>query len=227
MPPPLDAPPQRPRRIALYGGTFDPVHHAHLIVAQDALEQLHLDVVLFVPAYRSPFKAGVAATDGEHRLAMLRLATDNHPGFGVLDCEIAKAVPSYAIDTVEDVRAANPGAELFFLIGEDHALTLDRWHRWLDLRAMVTFVMQTRHRFESPQGSGTSNVPAEQSAADAMALIEPYLIRLPNSRHVDISASEIRRRVAEGRSIHYLVPPAVADYIAAHGLYTGGIIARP
>ncbi|HSI82949.1 MAG TPA: nicotinate-nucleotide adenylyltransferase [Candidatus Methylacidiphilales bacterium] len=241
------APTGRARRIGLYGGTFDPVHLAHLITAQDAMVQLRLDEMLFVPAYRSPFKTGKSASDSLHRLEMLRLSLQGVSGFGILETEIRRAEPSYAIDTVLEVRAANSGAELFFLIGEDHLPTLDKWHRAEELHRLIRFAMQTRRDFDPSALHTATDVAAEArsallssshsatSATPATALslsknvqatpknvaqnLADNVIRLPNSRHVDISASEIRRRVQQRLPIHFLVTPAVAHYIASHGLY--------
>jgi nicotinate-nucleotide adenylyltransferase len=107
-------------RIALYGGTFDPVHHGHLILAREAVEQLSLDRLIFVPASRSPFKPGIALTPADVRLAMVRAAIDGEEPFSIDDSEIARGGTSYTIDTVLAARARWAGAELWWLIGEDH-----------------------------------------------------------------------------------------------------------
>jgi nicotinate-nucleotide adenylyltransferase len=183
-------------RIALYGGTFDPIHHGHLILAREARELLSLDRVLFVPAAQSPFKPGVQSAPAATRLAMIQAATAGEEGLGVDDTEIARGGTSYTIDTVLDVRSRFPGCELFWFIGQDHVRELSKWHRYEELRTLAQFVVFTRH--------GGAEPPA------GFPLI---------TRHVDISATDIRTRVARGLSIRYLVPEAVHLLIVQHRLY--------
>jgi len=183
------------KRIAIYGGTFDPVHHAHLILARDALETLRLDQVIFVPAAISPLKKAAPVASGELRLAMLRAAIKGEPKFAVDDCELRRPPPSYTIDTVEEVQRRNSGTGIYCLIGEDNADRLTKWHRFTVLNKMVHFVVLDR--------SG-------QPATHSYPVID---------RKMDISATEIRSRVASGRSIRYLVPPAVEEIIRREKLY--------
>jgi nicotinate-nucleotide adenylyltransferase len=182
-------------RIALYGGTFDPVHHGHLILARDAIEQLSLDRVIFIPAAISPHKPGTVPAPGAARREMLEAAIAGEPRFSVDACELEREGPSFAIETVESMRDQFAAAALFYLIGEDNVPKLDTWHRIAELRQLVTFVVFDR---------GQSRIP------HAM----PKL-----SRRIDISATEIRRRVAEGLPIDHLVPPPVATLIAKQHLY--------
>jgi nicotinate-nucleotide adenylyltransferase len=182
-------------KIAIYGGTFDPVHHAHLILARDALETLGLDQVIFVPAAISPLKKAAPVASGESRLAMLRAAIKGEPKFALDDCELRRPPPSYTIDTVEEVRRRNGNAVIYCLIGEDNVGRLTKWHRFTELKKKVQFVVLDR----------TGQRPTH-----------PYPII---DRKFDVSATEIRRRVASGRSIHYLVPPAVEKIIRREKLY--------
>lgn len=184
-------------RIALYGGTFDPIHHGHLILAREAREQLALDRVVFIPAARSPFKPGIAITPPELRLAMVRAAIAEEPGFEVDDTEITRGGTSYTVDTVLSVRAREPDAELFWLIGQDHVRELPKWHRYTELCELVTFAVFTRR--------------------DGDPLPE-HLPRV--TRQIDISATDIRSRVANGLSIRYLVPESVRELIAQNRLYS-------
>src|SRR5476651_1713120 len=131
-------------RLGIYGGTFDPVHHGHLLLARDALEQLGLDAVLFVPASRSPFKAHKAHATDAQRVAMLRLALKGEPRFWLSRCEVDRPAPSYAYDTALEIQEAFPRAELLWLIGADQLDGLSQWHRAEDLRKMVTFVLLPR-----------------------------------------------------------------------------------
>ncbi len=184
-------------RLALYGGSFDPVHHGHLVLARDALEELQLDRLVFIPANISPHKLAAQPAPAALRRDMLAAAIADEPGFALDDSELSYAGPSYTIDTVERVRAAHPDAELFYLIGADNVRDLHTWRRIEDLRRLVEFVVF---------GRGDK---AGQAAPEFRTL----------SRRIDISATEIRRRVARGESIRYLVPEPVRSIITAHHLY--------
>ena len=184
-------------RLALYGGTFDPVHHGHLVLARDALEQLQLDRLIFIPANLSPHKLATQPVPAALRRDMLAAAIADEPGFALDDSELSYPGPSYSIDTVERVRAAHPDAELFYLIGADNVRELHTWRRIKDLRRLVEFVVFGRG---DPAGQAT----------DGFRTL---------SRRIDISATEIRRRVASGQSIRYLVPEPVRSIITAHHLY--------
>jgi nicotinate-nucleotide adenylyltransferase len=183
-------------RIALYGGTFDPIHHGHLILAREARELLSLDRIIFVPAARSPFKPGTQFAAAETRLAMIQAAIAAEEGLEVDDTEISRGGTSYTIDTVVQMRGRFPAADLFWFIGQDHVRELPKWHRYEELRTLVQFVVFTRHGGAPP--------------TDGYPLI---------TRHVDISATDIRTRVARGLSIRYLVPEAVRSLILQHRLY--------
>ena len=184
-------------RLALYGGTFDPIHHGHLLLARDALETLELDRVIFIPAGLSPHKLKTTPSPAEARRAMLAAALDGEPGFILDDSELLRPGPSFAIDTVERIRAAYPEAALHYLIGADNVPELHTWRRIEDLRTLAEFVVFGR----------TSE---RKQATSGFRLL---------SRRIDISSTEIRRRVARGASIRYLVPEPVRSLIAAHHLY--------
>lgn len=181
--------------IGIYGGTFDPIHHAHLILARAALEELELGEVIFVPAALSPHKLEEHPTSAEIRLQMLRAAVAGENIFSIDDRELHRAPPSFTIDTIEEMARAHPQRKLFYLIGSDNLARLDTWHRIDDLRRLVEFVVLDR--------AGTSPDSSYRT------------IRRP----IDISATEIRKRVAEERSIRYLVPPSVEEIIRQHQLY--------
>jgi nicotinate-nucleotide adenylyltransferase len=183
------------KKIGIYGGTFDPVHHAHLILARDALETLNLDEIIFVPAAISPLKKTAPVASGELRLAMLLAAIKGEPKFVLDDCELRRRPPSYTIDTVEEVRQGHRHMVIYCLIGEDNVQTLKKWHRFDELEKMVNFVILDRKG---------------QPPTSSYAVID---------RKIDISATEIRKRVASGRSIRYLVPPSVEEIIRREKLY--------
>jgi nicotinate-nucleotide adenylyltransferase len=183
-------------QIALYGGTFDPVHHGHLILAREALEKLGLDRVIFIPAAQSPFKPTEISASAELRVAMVRVAIAGEDSFELDESEIHRGGTSYTIDTVEAAHARWPDATLWWLIGEDHLSQLPKWHRYGELVKLTRFAVFSR------TGNGT------------LANDFPRL-----TRQVDISATEIRTRVARGDSIRYLVPEAVRALIEEHQLY--------
>jgi nicotinate-nucleotide adenylyltransferase len=181
-------------KIGIYGGTFDPIHHGHLILAREARELFGFEKVIFVPAAVSPFKSPPAAT-AQVRLSMLRAAIEGEPGFELDDCELRRPLPSYAIDTVEEIRNRNPDAQIYYLVGEDNLPTLQKWHRFNQLTKGVQFIVLDR-----------TGAPPDH----------PYPIV---HRKIDISATEIRKRVASGQSIRYFVPQAVEEIIRRDKIY--------
>ena len=183
------------KKIAIYGGTFDPVHHAHLILARQAIETIGLAKVILVPAAISPLKKAAPVASGEVRLAMLQAAIKREPEFEVDECELLRPPPSYTIDTVEEIRRRECDSSIFCLIGEDNVKQLPRWHRFAELEKMVRFVVLDR--------SG-------KQPSHSYQLIH---------RRIDISATEIRRRVARNESIRYLVPDSVEEIIEREKLY--------
>src|SRR5258707_4713590 len=129
----------RLKKIAIYGGTFDPVHHAHLILAGEVIEALDLDKVILVPASISPLKKSAPVASGEVRLEMLQAAIKGEPKFEANECELLRPPPSYTIDTVEEIRRRECDASIYCLIGEDNVEQLPRWHRFAELDEMVLF----------------------------------------------------------------------------------------
>ncbi len=184
-------------KIGIYGGSFDPVHHGHLILARDALEQLALDKIIFTPAAASPFKEAPMAS-ADLRLAMLHAAIGKQDGFEIDDCELHRPPPSYTIDTVKEISARERDAKMVLLIGQDNVPGLPRWHRIDELKKLVRIVVLDR--------TGT-NVSSDYEIIQ---------------RKIDISATEIRNRVARGLSIRYLVPAAVEEIIRQGNLYREG-----
>ncbi|HSH39540.1 MAG TPA: nicotinate-nucleotide adenylyltransferase [Chthoniobacterales bacterium] len=183
------------RKIGIYGGTFDPVHNAHLILAREAFERLQLERVVFVPAAVSPHKLERAAAPAPLRLEMLRAAIEEEPGFSLDDIELCRLPPSFTIDTVEELGRREPEATMLYLVGSDNLPRLHMWHRFDELEKLVQFVILAR---------------------DAKPIDERYTtIR----RLIDVSATDIRNRVATGRSIRYLVPTSVEEIIHRHQLY--------
>jgi nicotinate-nucleotide adenylyltransferase len=190
-------------RLGLFGGSFDPPHTGHVLVAQDAREALRLDQLLVIPAAQQPLK-GDQQTPAEHRLAMTRAAFEGTPGVVVDAMEIDRGGLSYMVDTVEAVRRRRPEAQLHLLVGEDVVSTLPRWREPERLLAMVQLVILTRN-----SGEMTGDIP-EGLIANAIRLA---------TRRVDVSSTEVRARVREGKSLRGFVPESVATYIASTGLY--------
>lgn len=183
------------KKIGIFGGTFDPIHHGHLILAREALETLALDLVVFIPAAASPHKPDFESAGAAARLEMVRAAIEGEPCFEFDPMELERSSPSYAIDTMEVLRQREPDAEFFYLVGEDNVALLHTWHRFPDLAKLVQFIVLDRSGRQSEL---------------------PYpVIR----RHLDISATDIRNRVATGHSIRYLVPLAVEKIIRERQLY--------
>jgi nicotinate-nucleotide adenylyltransferase len=181
-------------KIGIYGGTFDPIHHGHLILGREVLESLGLEKVIFVPAAVSPLRSAPVAS-ADNRLSMLRAAIQGQDDFVVDDCELKRPPPSYSIDTVLQIREREPNAELFWLIGADNVSSLNKWHRIHELKKLVQFVVLDR------AGRGEK---------------QPFPVI---QRNIDISATDIRNRVASGRSIRYLVPQAVEEIVRRENLY--------
>ncbi|MFO7871676.1 MAG: nicotinate-nucleotide adenylyltransferase [Kiritimatiellia bacterium] len=199
-------------KAGILGGTFNPVHAGHLILAQTALETLDLTKVVFVPCSRPPHKAPRSMAEAKHRLAMTQKAVECDPRFEVSDVEIARGGVSYSIDTVREFRKRAPGTGLVFIIGTD---TLAELHLWKDVYELLKLCELAA--FERP-GSGPERVSEEDIGLDP-----PYGRRLLEGvypgRKIEISSSDIRYRAAEGLSIRYLVPETVEMYIAEHRLY--------
>lgn len=199
-------------RIGVFGGSFDPVHIGHLIIAQDAVEQLELNRLIFVPTSVSPHKQHRAPVEGRHRLEMLRLATADKLKFDVSDLELVRGGVSYTFDTIQHVQADHPGAAVFFIVGLDSLKELHLWRNIDELLEICAVV---------PFGRGGENpdVIAKQCQL-SQGWKTKLLERLIRIHEVEISASQIRISVAKGLSIQTLVSPEVEMYIAEHNLYT-------
>jgi nicotinate-nucleotide adenylyltransferase len=198
-----------PERIGLFGGSFDPVHHGHLLLAQDALEQLSLDRLVFIPAAINPHKLEAAPhASPELRLEMLREAIRVQPRFSIDPQELEREGPSFTIDTVAAYSRKFAGARLFLLLGEDNLPKLHSWHEFEKICELVAFVCF---------GRGTTGDGAAARIPLARSKLPLPIERL--SRKIDISSTEIRTRVAKGLPIQYLVPESVRLLIQSHALY--------
>ncbi len=190
------------KRIGLFGGSFDPVHLGHLLVAQAAREELPLDRLFFIPAAQSPFKPGAEPAPAELRLRMLRLALAGRAECEIDGQEIRRGGISFTIDTARDYARRFPGAELFYLIGADHVPTLPKWREAGELARLVQFVVIPR----------PGDIPAEPPA--------PFRLRVLGGWPLKLSSSQIRARVKAGLPVGHLVPAAVAEVIRGAELYS-------
>ncbi len=199
-----------PKKIGIMGGTFDPIHLGHLATAESVREIFSLDEILFIPAARPPHKLKRHVTDEIHRLAMTTLATRSNKFFRVSDMELKRSGLSYTLDTMDELHK-NFGAttELFFIIGADSLADLSKWHEAKKLVARSHFIATTR-----------PGVDVDFSATEKFfgTAASKHIHRVTTPA-IEISSTEIRERVKSGRSIKYLVPEAVEEYILREGLY--------
>lgn len=185
--------------IGILGGSFDPVHNAHLSIARTALESLSLDRVVWIPSGTPPHRAAPLASAAQ-RIAMLELATACEPRFSIDAREIAKSTPGYTVETLEELRAdLGAAADLVLLIGADQYARLDTWHRWQDLYTLARIAVFAR--------PGLALAPSDR------VTVVPCV-------PMDVSSSGIRRRIAAGEAPRGLLPDAVLDYIGRAGLYS-------
>jgi len=201
------------RRIGLLGGTFDPIHHGHLIIARSVAERLELDRLVFIPSAHPPHKTGERLTGAGHRLEMTRLAVEGEDVFDVDDLEIQREGPSYTILTIEAYRRRlGRQDELFWVIGGDTLCELHSWYRVEDLVEQSRFVTAARPGFEEPDLSALTDLLSPSRVQQ----LRDDILETPR---IDISSTDIRHRTAKGKSIRYLVPDSVRFYIERHGLY--------
>lgn len=199
-------------RIGVFGGTFDPVHLGHLILAEQCREQADLDQVWFIPSARPPHKPDVTLTPFERRAEMLALAVAGHPSFRVEEIEKDRPGPSFTVDTLEELHRRQPRDEWFLLLGSDSLKDLPNWYapeRILQLASLVVV--------ERP---GYPPLPLEQVHATLRTEVNvPIRLQYATSPRIEIASRELRDRVAVGRSLRYLVPRAVEAYILEKRLY--------
>ena len=189
-------------RLGVFGGAFDPPHLGHLVAASEVAAALALDRVVWVPAALHPFKRGQVGAPPAVRLEMVRAAVAGDPRFAADGVELERAGPSYTVDTLRELQARHPGAELFFLTGADNLRELHLWHRPDEVVRLARLVVVSR---------GGEGVPPDAR----------YPAQAVRVTRVDLSSTEVRRRVGAGETIRYLVPEAVAALIERHGLYRG------
>ena len=186
-------------KVGIFGGTFNPIHLGHLVLAESAREALSLERVVFIPNGQPPHKSSAGLLPGSVRLKLVQLAIRNHPAFVASDIELQRGGSSYTVDTMRRLSEQLPRARFFLLVGED--MLSVRWRAWSELKRLCTIAVAKRPRAAGRKERGVVHIP--------MPLLQ-------------IDSTDIRARVAAGRSIRYLVPEAVARYIHAHRLYHRG-----
>jgi nicotinate-nucleotide adenylyltransferase len=190
-------------RIGLFGGSFNPPHLGHLIVAEVLREERALDAVWWIPAHVAPHKTREDLAAAEHRVKMTRLAIEGHPAFSLETLELERPAPSYTVDTLRALRRVHPEWHFDLLVGSDSLEAFAEWRDPEGILRRAELVVYPR------PGFAVTQLPD---------LLQGRVHQIPAPR-VEISSSDIRRRVREGRSIRYLVPASVADYIEVNGLY--------
>ena len=211
-------------RVAVLGGSFNPIHYGHLLLADDVLERLGLDRVLFVPAAAPPHKPSAQLAPAADRFEMVRLAIAGHPRFAVSDLELRRNGPSYTVDTLQALAAG--GDTLFLVIGSETFLDLLTWREPRRVASLARLVVIPRagSTFD-PESAPAQKVLREIGVEDGFALagaapdVPARGVVIVHAASLPLSASELRRRVREGRSLAFRMPPAAIDYIRAHGLY--------
>lgn len=200
-------------RVGVLGGTFDPIHYGHLAAAEEARVRLQLHPVLFVPAGRPPHKPNRAISPTHHRLAMVELAIGSNPHFRLSRVDVDRGGVCYSVDTVRLLQEElGPTAEIYFIVGLDSLADIHQWHEPQQLVQLCRVVAMTRPGYEQLDMSNILRLVPE--AAGRIQVME-----MPR---LEISSSELRRRVAVGLPIKYQVPEAVEEYIRQHGLYGEG-----
>ncbi|MEW1979023.1 nicotinate-nucleotide adenylyltransferase [Kocuria palustris] len=202
----MQVPPRRPgrTRLGIMGGTFDPIHHGHLVAASEVAAVFDLDEVVFVPTGQPWQKSGSEVSDAEHRYLMTVVATAANPRFSVSRVDIDRHGPTYTVDTLRDLHELRPDSDLFFITGADVLSEILSWHGAEDIWDLAHFVGVTRpgHELSVPEGAG-----------DVVLLEVPAMA---------ISSTDCRARVRSGQPVWYLVPDGVVQYIGKYGLYRPG-----
>lgn len=199
-------------RLGVFGGTFDPIHNGHLFIAEEAAEELGLDRMLIVPARDPPHRQAEPSASAEDRLAMVKLAIAGNPRFEASRIELERDGPSYTVDTLAALRERHADTEIVFIIGMDSVPELPRWHDPEGILRLAHLVAVQRGGREL----------ADLSALEGVLPSAKGRVTLISHQGLEISATDVRQRLEEGRSVRYLVPDRVIEYIQSRGLYRAG-----
>jgi nicotinate-nucleotide adenylyltransferase len=201
----------RTRRLGVIGGTFDPPHYGHLVLAENGRAQLELDTVLFVPAARPPHKPERPISETRHRVALVEAAIAGNPAFQLSRVDLDRPGPNFTVDMLGTLHATYPEATLFFLMGGDSLAEFLSWRDPAGIVAQAHLAVMQRPGWEADVETLEEHLPR---IGERLAWLD--------TPHLDISGTELRRRVREGLPIRYLVPPTVRRYVREHGLYRAG-----
>lgn len=198
------------KSLGIIGGTFDPPHYGHLLAAEWARCECNLEEVVFMPAARPPHKQAACLSESEDRLEMVKLAVEDNPAFRVSDLEMHREGKSYTVDTIDYLRNVNVDRDIYFIMGADSLLAINTWKDVSRLAGICKFIAISRPGYIMDRNDrAVQNLPAE--------IIErTVFLEIPGTV---ISSTDIRERVRTGKSIKYLLPPAVEDYVYRNGLY--------
>ena len=199
-------------RLGLFGGTFDPVHFGHLLLAERCREECRLDQVWFIPAGNPPHKTGELISPGSQRAELLEFAIAGHPQFSVNRMELAREGRSFTVETLRELASQDPDRELFFLIGADSLADLPLWRDPAGIARLATIVAVNR---------GDRPLPPLESLRSQLGDAVMSRIQMVAMPGIDLSATDIRRRAREGKSIRFMTPRACEVYIEQHGMYRG------
>lgn len=212
-------------RLGILGGTFNPVHQGHLMVAEQIREDFQLELVLFIPSAVPPHKHRPPESP-RHRLAMVRLAVEGNPFFAASDLEVTRGGNSWSVDTLRDLRRLHPSATLFFIIGADAFREVSSWREAPALFGLADFILAARPGPAGgdplrhlPPGVTPTGTWEEGPGGRRCPLSGGGFLHLSRATSTEVSSSQIRERVRQGRTIRYLVPDAVREYILREGLY--------
>lgn len=197
-------------KVGIMGGTFNPIHNGHLLIAETAREYLALDKILFMPSGNSYMKDTSLILNGKQRAQMVRLALKGNPYFSFSDLELKREGPTYTFDTLAILKAQNPQTQYYFIVGEDNLLMLRHWRN-------PEFILRNCVITGAVRESGT--IDRIQEEAKLLRAEYQADIRILPARRIDISSTEIRERLKKGQSVRYMLPESVIDYITEKGLY--------
>lgn len=198
------------KKTGIMGGTFNPVHNGHLLLAETAREFFGLDKVIFMPSGNPYMKKNAVIPDGRLRVQMLELAIKENPYFRLSQMEVEREGPTYTCDTLIKLRELNPEDEYYFIMGADSLLTLESWKN-------PEIIFQNCVIVAAVRGTGTED--KIKKIADYLTASYQSDIRIMPSRYIDISSSEIRKKIKDGQSVRYMIPDSVIAYIEKEGIY--------
>ena len=216
------------RKIGILGGTFNPIHYGHLAAAEEVVGRLKLDHVLFVPSYLPPHKLDEVIPSAAQRQEMVALAITGNPRFSLSDIEVKREGTSYSIDTVIELRRLHPGTDFYFITGLDTFLEIQTWKEWERLLSLCKFIVLSRPGYVFADLAAIDFMHSAAEKLHALDQGELTLVVLELGRSTvyleqiplyDISSTDIRQRVGQGRTIKYLLPECVETYIIRHKLY--------